>query len=91
MDNTNLRHVSSGICFTCKTCQQDWGYDNAKDFERDVDNGVIVSEPYFSWSHCELCDCSLGGNRESAHAIDSNNDLLHIEICEDCVLNLPGY
>ena len=46
-----------------------------------VDN----TEPSFSWSPCECCDSSLGGNRYDAKALDDGGELYELSICEDCV------
>ena len=45
----------------------------------------IASEPHFSWSHCESCGSTLGGNRYAAHGIEKDGSLNHFEVCEDCL------
>jgi hypothetical protein len=42
-------------------------------------------DPWFSWSPCECCGSHLGGNREYLFARDTNNDIVHFKVCEDCV------
>jgi len=53
------------------------------------------SEAFFSWSACEACGSTLGGDRYAAHGcIDGN--VVHFHICTDCLFyhangELPGY
>jgi hypothetical protein len=42
-------------------------------------------EPWFSWRPCEMCGCTLGGNREYLFARDVNREICQFTICEDCV------
>ncbi len=45
------------------------------------------TEPYFSWSWCELCNCSLGGNRYDCIALHTEStDILEYSVCEDCIM-----
>lgn len=44
-----------------------------------------ADEPYFTWSACECCGRSLGGNREHATGYHRrHNDIREYEICTDC-------
>jgi hypothetical protein len=69
--------ISQGVCDSCEDCE-----DCASD------------EPWFSWSSCDLCGGGLGGMRHVAHAVKrvgvphSDTEVDHLEICEDCLLNL---
>lgn len=42
-------------------------------------------DAWFSWSPCEMCGCSLGGNREYLFARNAADELVQFTICEDCV------
>ena len=42
-------------------------------------------EAHFSWQSCEVCGASLGGDRYPAHACDVNGDIVHFDVCPDCV------
>lgn len=42
-------------------------------------------EAHFSWSRCETCQRSLGGDRYAAHFNDEDGKTYHISICPDCV------
>lgn len=44
-------------------------------------------EPWFSWSPCEVCGSSLGGNRESWHGV-VDGSIIHGTCCEDCAYYL---
>lgn len=71
------------------------GYlEQCKDCPRDIDYEAGVSytdEPSFSWSACDTCGSTLGGNREVGHAWVHINDVLgdvivHLSCCTDCVV-----
>ena len=55
---------------------------------RDYVDGDEVGEgpePGFSWSPCEICGSSLGGDRHAFHAL-SSGELVHLDGCTDCVM-----
>ena len=41
-------------------------------------------EGFFSWSACEVCGSTLGGNRHPVHAVDSDGNIIHFDACVDC-------
>ena len=48
-------------------------------------------EPSFSWSPCDSCGTTLGGDREPASMIPNNfrpgdDTIIEVSICTDCVL-----
>ncbi len=45
-------------------------------------------DPWFSWTPCECCGSTLGGNREYLFTRNENDTIVHFEICEDCVYYL---
>ena len=47
-------------------------------------------EPWFSWSPCDVCGSTLGGDREVGHGIDKNGDFMHLHACTDCVIYLAN-
>lgn len=42
-------------------------------------------ETEFSWSACDACGSTLGGDRTPAHGLDTNGAVLHMHVCVDCV------
>ena len=46
----------------------------------------LAAEPSFSWSPCDGCGSRLGGNRYPAHTLDEDSQIIHLEICEDCLV-----
>ena len=42
------------------------------------------SEPYFSWSPCDRCNCRLGGNRYDEVEVYDDESQVELSICEDC-------
>lgn len=81
-----LEAVSTGACAGCEECGIPEGEEN------------YASEPFFSWTPCEICGSSLGGNREYWHAVipatrqkgcvHENGAMVHGQCCEDCVCYL---
>jgi hypothetical protein len=58
-------------------------------------------EGSFSWSDCDTCNQSLGGDRHAAHGLintkprTKRTTLIHLSVCTDCLLfiangDLPG-
>lgn len=44
----------------------------------------------FSWSDCEICGSTLGGDRFPWHAIGSDGRILHGTCCADCTVYLAN-
>lgn len=42
-------------------------------------------EGHFSWTSCDVCDSGLAGDRFAAHARDAEGNIIHLEICVDCL------
>lgn len=71
-----LEAVSTGGYSACPDC----------DIEEWDDDGP---EPFFSWSACETCGSTLGGDRHPAHAL-IDGELIHLNTCVDCVTYLAN-
>lgn len=84
----DMKFLSTGLCGGCETCQKEWGYEGRKEqFETDISTETVLSEPSFSWSHCEICGTALGGNRVQGHYVNTNGKIVHLDsVCEDCEL-----
>lgn len=76
-----LRAFSVGPCRGCEACEIS-SDDETLDDERFHD---LASEPHFSWSACESCGSTLGGDRHPAHYLDDENEIQHLDVCTDCV------
>lgn len=70
---------SSPAVECCEECREEYGEDQERAYEY---------EPWFSWRSCEACSRDLGGNRHPAHAFDAEDEVIHLEICGDCVYYL---
>jgi hypothetical protein len=75
-----LTHVSTGACRGCSECGLE---DDSED--SDVDS---ASESHFSWSSCDACGSSLGGDRHPAHGVSQKFGILHLDVCSDCLYYL---
>ena len=68
--------VSSGACPGCDDCSL------AKN-PTEEELG-LAGEPHFSWTNCDICKRSLGGDRYPAHARDRQDNIVHFAVCCDC-------
>jgi hypothetical protein len=87
-----IENVSPGVTSFCETCQRDLGL-SEKEIEEQWEAGGLDDEGGFSWSPCESCGSTLGGNRYSAHGwmkLKGKDTLVHLEICEDCLTYLAN-
>jgi len=39
----------------------------------------------FTWHHCETCNSNYAGSRYDATLLSKENEIVHFEICLDCV------
>lgn len=101
-----LQAVSTGVCPGCSTCAHEHDYSDDNDdpdrtlaaFDEAWRSGKVDSEASFSWSPCDICGSSLGGDREIWHAImgQPGEDLKGRSIehlnscCTDCVMFLAN-
>jgi hypothetical protein len=88
MDLDDLDFVSTGICPGCEECARD--LDLTMDELREAWEDGLVDESSFSWSPCEACGSTLGGNRYVTHGRDGDAALVHLEICYDCFAEING-
>ena len=79
-NTAGLTHVSTGACPGCDECGLS---KDASDRDRE-----LAEEPGFSWSSCDCCGSSLGGDRHPAHGVDKDGGIVHFQVCQDCVYYL---
>jgi hypothetical protein len=79
-----LTFVSPGACPGCATCEANVRRDGLTDEEW----SDLAGGPSFSWSRCQSCGSTFGGDRHAGHATDPalGGLLLHLEMCSDCVV-----
>jgi len=53
----------------------------------DEETGEGYMEPFFSWSPCECCGSTLGGDREECAGYNPTTKEVHgpFNVCQDCV------
>jgi len=62
-----------------------------EEFEEQWSCGDVTTQPSFSWSGCDLCGSTLGGDKEVWHGVDRDNNIVHGEYaCMDCVFYLAN-
>jgi len=89
-NTVGLEDVYVGQTSCCPTCCDALGV-TEEEMEAGLEDGSICEdEGGFSWHHCDCCGSSLGGNRYAAHGFDKNKEVVHLEICEDCLIFLAN-
>ena len=71
---------SVGSCPGCAECGLD---DEPTDHAQ-----CLADEPHFSWSACDSCCSTFGGDRHPAHFIHEGkyaNVIVHCNVCTDCL------
>jgi hypothetical protein len=80
-----LTAISTGICPGCQECADTHADGDVEKLQRLWETG-LADEASFSHSACECCGSHLGGDRAVAHALDSKNEIIHMDgFCMDCV------
>lgn len=86
-----LTAVSTGLCPGCDECRETWGFETLEAFDNAVSDGEVFAEGSFSWSGCDICGSSLGGDFQPWHAIDEDGGLVHgTRACVDCIMYLAN-
>jgi hypothetical protein len=80
-----IDHISSGICSKCPECQSTYNEDDEEIFQEKIESQEVLDEGFFSWSPCDSCGASFGGNRYNAHGFVNGDEIIHLDICEDCL------
>ena len=83
-----IEHVSPGLASCCGECCS--AFDLSEDeMAKGCEDGTVVDEGGFSWSSCDSCGSSLGGDRYPAHGFDGDpteGKMIHLDICVDCLM-----
>ena len=79
-----IEHISSGICSKCPECQDAYNEDDEDIFQEKIESQEVLDEGNFSWSPCDTCGASFGGDRYNAHGF-VNGEIIHLDICVDCL------
>ena len=81
LEGEGITYTSVGVlCGPCEVCNQDYDYS-----ESEPPDEQPPTEGYFSNSTCETCG-SISGTRYPAHGRDSDDNIIHFEVCEDCII-----
>ncbi len=83
-------HVAVGPAASCQECRDAYGIPDYAD--DDMAQERMLDEGSFSWSQCDSCGSTLGGDRYDAHGIAVSStgfvadyEPLHLSICSDCL------
>ena len=80
-------YVSPGLCPCCLQCQSNFGLSEAE-MKGLLESGELADEGGYSLHDCDSCGSDLGGDRYAAHAIDADGELVHLDVCIDCLIEL---
>lgn len=80
-----IEHISTGIYSKCCDCQNAYDLEEAE-LEAACQADEVVDEGGFSWSQCDACGSHLGGNRYAAHGFTDAKTVIHLDVCEDCLI-----
>lgn len=83
-----VQFFSAGFNCRCSTCNP-----FGEVTEEQQMSGEYPEEAGFSWRACDACGTTLGGDRHAAHGFvsirrggEDELELIHLEICPDCLL-----
>ena len=94
-----IDHANAGPCPGCAGC----GLEDCDDMEDE--RYELASEPSFSWSQCDGCGSTFGGDRHYAHGFvlpgdrteadgprypNDPGEIIHLDVCTDCLLYLAN-
>ena len=89
--------INPGLTHKCETCYESWRYvfctmgeTPPSLIEQAISDGTISDEGGLSWRPCETCGSTLGGNRFAAHGLTDKGDIIHYDICVDCLMYLAN-
>jgi hypothetical protein len=71
--------IHSGPSCLCNECCFSFDTDQQEE---------MLDEGSFDWSPCELCGTTLGGDRWAAHGVTEDDDVIHFDICTDCLSHI---
>ncbi len=82
--------VATGAAASCSECLDTYQIKDTGDINAMQEALYQVDEPSFSWSQCDSCGSTFGGDRYSAHGIPldfkpGDDSIIHMEICVDCL------
>jgi hypothetical protein len=84
-------HVATGAAASCQECRDSFGCDDDASDDDAQEYLYQYDEAHFSWSQCDSCGSTLGGDRHAAHGIPhgykaGDDSIIHLDICTDCLL-----
>jgi hypothetical protein len=84
-----------GKAAVCGECLASNGVENTGEIDAMQQQLYELEEPHFSWSPCQACGSTLGGDRYVAHGditeksaqfhAGNTSELIHLHVCVDCI------
>lgn len=82
--------IAIGPAITCPTCEEIHDVptrdERGRFLSRHARQEMMCDEGSFSWSECDTCGSTLGGNRYDAHGLPLRAEPIHLDICVDCLM-----
>ncbi len=92
-DETVGSCIDAGLLAMCPECQNNLGQ-SGYELQESIDRDNVVNEGSFSWTPCDICGSTFGGDRYVAHGIvkdyEDTRVIEHYDICGDCLLYLDA-
>lgn len=86
-------HVAPGASACCSECLDAYDIEDTGDIDAMQEQLYDIESGGFSWSQCDSCGSTFGGDRHDAHGIAVSStgfvadyDPIHMSICSDCLL-----
>lgn len=84
--------VAPGAAACCVECLNIYGIEETNDVDAMQEELYRLEASSFSWSQCDSCGSTFGGDRHEAHGLSYadngklNHEIYHLSICTDCLL-----
>ena len=82
---SGIGHIAPGLASCCGECCSAHGLDE-DEMREGCENGTVIDEGGFSGSSCDSCGSTLGGDRFAAHGFGKDDEVIHLDICVDCLM-----
>lgn len=81
-----LTGLNVGASAVCPTCLDLYGIEDTGDTDAMQEQLNEFDSPSFSREACDTCGSGLGGDRYCAHGFMKDGNLIHLDVCVDCVM-----
>ena len=80
-----IDHIATGLASCCGECCSAFDLSESE-MSEGCENGTIYDEGGYSNSACDSCGSTLAGDRYAAHGFGKDGEVIHLDICENCLM-----